>query len=112
MKSEKVLEEALEKVGVPVEYYQYFGTETEYIVYNEEAEELTNHGDNKPHNRIIWWQVHIFAQKESEFRSIKKKTEESITDAGFYITDIVTLYEKETRTIHVVISCNMGETEE
>ena len=77
----------MEEVGIPVEYYQYYGTEQEYIVYNEEAEEPTNHGDNKPKNRVVWWQVHLFAPKESGFRTI-------------------------TRTVHVVISCNMGETEE
>lgn len=112
MSSEELLKDALQRTGLPVEYYDYAGSKPTYIVYNEEAEEPTNHGDNKAQNRVIWWQVHLFAPKKSNFRSHKKEIESGLRKAGFFVTDIVPLYEKETDTIHVAISCHMGETEE
>lgn len=111
MNSAEKLEEVLKKTGLPVKYYEYGGTKQEYIIYNEEAEESTNHGDNRPLNNIVWWQVHIFAPKDSEFRAYKNKTRTELLKAGYMVTDIVTLYEKETKTIHVVISCHIGEME-
>ena len=112
MRSDERLEAALEPVGIPVKYYEYFGKEPEYIVYNEEAEEPADFGDNQPQHNIIWWQVHIFAPKDSDFRMYKKKAVDYLKLAGYSVTDIETLYEKETKTIHVIISCHYGESEE
>ena len=108
----RLLEETLKEAEIPVKYYEYKGTEPEYIVYNEEAEQPVNYGDNKPLNTIVWWQVHLFAPKISNFRRRKKMIKRLLLDSGFIITDIATLFEKETETIHVVISCHMGESEE
>lgn len=112
MKSDEKLEKTLEAVGLPVKYCEYQGTSETYIVYNEEAEELTNYGDNRPLNNIVWWQVHLFAPKYSDFRTYKSDIKKKLLDAGYMVTDAVTLYEKETKTIHVVISCHIGEKEE
>lgn len=113
MRSNEILEQALEQAtGLPVKYYEYEGTAQEYIVYNEEVEQPTNYGDNMPQNQITWWQVHIFTPKTADFRGHKKKVEKELRAAGFTVTDIVTLYEKETKTIHVVISCHVGERED
>ena len=60
----------------------------------------------------MWWQVHIFAPKNTDFRKHKKKAVEALKENDFVITDIRTLYEKETKTIHVVIYCHMEEREE
>lgn len=112
MRSDEVIEQALKKTGLPVKYYEYSGTEEKYIVYNEEAEEAANHGDNRPQDKITWWQVHVFAPKASDFRLCKKEVIGRLKEAGFYVTDINTLYEKETKTIHVVICCHIGEQED
>ncbi len=112
MSSDQILEQVLQGMGLPVKYYEYLGSEKEYIVYNEEAEEAVNHGDNRPQNYVTWWQVHIFAPRTSDFRAHKKKAMSLLKEAGFYVTDISTLYEKETKTIHVVICCHIGEKEE
>lgn len=112
MSSSEILENALKTAGLPVKYYEYEGTKPEYVVYNEEAEEPANFGDNKAENRITWWQVHIFTPKQSDFRKWKEEIKKRLLAAGFHITDITTLYEKETKTIHVVISCHMGESED
>lgn len=111
MRCDKMLESVLEPVGLPVKYFEYLGTQNQYVVYNEEAEEPGNHGDNRPLSNMIWWQVHLFAPKDSEFRTYKADIMKKLLDAGYMVTDVVTLYEKETKTIHVVISCHIGERE-
>lgn len=105
---DELLVQALETVGLPVKYYEYKGTAPEYIVYNEEAEQRTNHGDNHALNRVEWWQVHIFTPRNGRFREYKRAAEKALLRAGFGVTEIVTLYEgeDETETMHVVISCN------
>ena len=112
MRSDELLEQTLKQTGLPVKYYEYEGTKTGYIIFNEEAEEPANHADNRALNTIVWWQVHIFTPKTADFRSHKRDVIKYLRAAGFYVTDTVTLYEKETKTIHVVISCHYGESEE
>ena len=110
--SEELLKNTLKSIGLPVAYFQYKGTKPQYIVYNEETEQPSNYGDNKPLESIAWWQVHIFSTKEIDFRNWKKETKKLLLKAGFTVTDIETLYEKETETIHVVICCHIEESEE
>lgn len=112
MSTEEILVQALETIGIPVKYYLYEGAKPEYFVYNEEVEQQVNFGDNKPLNTITWWQAHLFAPKNSEFRKYKKEAVKAVRDAGFNVTDIRTLFEKETKTIHVTISCHMEERED
>lgn len=112
MSSDKLLEQTLQKTGLPVKYYEYEGVKPEYIIYNEEAEEPADHGDNHPIHNIIWWQVHIFTPKTSDFRKYKRNVIKDLRAAGFYVTDNATMYEKETKTIHVIISCHNEESEE
>lgn len=113
MRTDERLEQALAPVGLPVKYYEYAGTKDTYIVYNEEYEQPTDFGDNQSQNTMMWWQVHIFAPKAADFRKYKKMAVEELKESGFTVTDIRTLYEyeKETKTIHVVICCHM-ESEE
>ena len=112
MRSDKMLESVLLPIGLPVKYYEYSGASELYIVYNEEAEGPGDYGDNRPLDNVIWWQVHLFAPKGSEFRSYKNDIRKRLLKAGYIVTDIATLFEKETKTIHVVISCHMEESEE
>lgn len=106
------LKELLQGSGLPVAYWQYDGQQEMYIVYNEEAEQPANHADNQPRNRILWWQVHLFAPRASGFGEKKREIIRILRGAGYNVTNIATLYEKETRTIHVVIPCHIGEKEE
>lgn len=112
MRTDERLEQALVPVGLPVKYYEYAGTKDTYIIYNEEYEQPTDFGDNQSQNTMMWWQVHVFAPKNTDFRKYKDMTVEALEKSGFIVTDIRTLYEKETKTIHVVIYCHMEESEE
>lgn len=109
MKSEELLKETLEKAGIPVKPYEYKGAKLEYIVYNEEDERGCAHGDDYPGGISIWWQVHIFAPAQSDYRGMKRRIRKFLLDAGFGVGAARTLYEKETGTVHVVISCNIIE---
>jgi hypothetical protein len=109
-----MLEQALAPVGLPVKYYEYAGAKDSYIVYNEEYEQPVDFGDNQSNSTVMWWQVHIFVPKNTDFRKHKKKAVEALKENGFVITDIRTLCEnaQQTNTIHVVIYCHMEEREE
>lgn len=109
MRSDETLKETLEKTGLPVKYYQYKGTSEEYIVYNEEDERCTNHADDQPGAVSLWWQVHLFAPETYDFRKEKRKIRNLLIKAGFGVRDAKTIYEEETRIVHVVISCNAVE---
>ena len=109
MKSEDLLKETLEKEGLPVKPYEYKGAKPEYIVYNEEDERGCAHRDDRPGGISVWWQVHIFTSAGSDYRGVKRQVRALLLDAGFGVGAVRTLYEKETETVHVVISCNIIE---
>lgn len=112
MKSDQLLQQTLEKTGLPVKQYQYKGTKPEYIVFNEEDERGTAHADDRPQAMSLWWQVHLFAPKAYDYRSRKRQIRSLLMEAGFILGAVTTLYEQETETMHVVISCNTMETME
>ncbi|MDO4553705.1 MAG: hypothetical protein Q4B70_01000 [Lachnospiraceae bacterium] len=110
MRSDELLQETLETTGLPVKQYEYKGTKSEYIVFNEEDERGTAYSDDRPAEVAIWWQVHLFMPRYSDYRSMKRTIMKALIDAGFLLQEITTLFEQETETIHVAISC--GTTEE
>lgn len=109
MSSDKLLQQALEATGLPVKQYEYKGTKAEYILFNEEDERGAAHADDGPQEISIWWQVHLFAPKECGFRRMKRRIRRLLMDAGFDVREAVTIYEKETGTVHVAMSCHIME---
>lgn len=105
MSVEEQLKKILESIGIPVKKYDYRGTAEEYIVYNEEAERVEFHADNRPQENVVWWQVHIFTPENGNYSALKRRVRAILFDADFTITDVTTLQEEETKTMHVVISC-------
>lgn len=112
MRSEELLRETLEKTGLTVKEYEYRGKEPEYIVFNEEDERGILHADDRPQEISIWWQVHLFSPETSDIRKRKQQVRNLLLKAGFLLESIDTIYERETKTIHVIISCNIEEMEE
>lgn len=112
MKSEELLERVLKKTGLPVKAYEYKGAKPEYIVFNEEDERGTAYRDDRPGGISVWWQVHLFMPTQSDYRGIKRQIRGLLLAAGFGVGAVRTLYEKETETVHVVISCNIVENME
>ncbi len=109
MKSEELLKSTLEGLGLPVKPYEYKGAKPEYIVYNEEDERCTAHRDDMPGGVSLWWQVHLFTPAAGDYRGMKRKLRKLLLAAGFGVGAVRTLYEKETETMHVVISCSIVE---
>lgn len=112
MTADVLLQQALEKTGLPVKQYEYKGAKPEYILINEEDERGIGHADDCPQAMSLWWQVHIFAPKETDYRSRKRQVRQLLIETGFILGNIYTLYEQETETMHVVISCNIIENME
>ena len=112
MTADMKLQQVLEKTGLPVKQYEYKGAKPEYILINEEDERGIGHADDCPQAMSLWWQVHIFAPKESDYRARKRQVRQLLIEAGFTLGSIRTLYEQETETMHVVISCNITENME
>lgn len=110
--SDELLVATLEPLGYPVKPYEYKGAKAEYIVYNEEDERGTNYSDDLPTGNSIWWQVHLFTPSNSNYRSAKRRIRELLQKAGFGVGQVKTIYEKETETVHVIISCNYLENME
>lgn len=111
MLSDEILKTTLEKTGLPVKPYEYKGTKAEYIIYNEEDERGIGHADDRPQAESIWWQVHLFTPVTYDYREMKRKIRSMLHDAGFSVGPTSTIYENETETVHVVISCNTEEEE-
>lgn len=110
VRSDELLQTTLEKTRLPVKPYEYKGTKTEYIVYNEEDERGIGHADDRPQAESIWWQIHLFTPVTYDYRAMKRKIRNLLYDAGFSVGPINTIYESDdTETVHVVISCNMHE---
>lgn len=112
MTADVLLQQVLEKTGLPVKQYEYKGAKPEYILFNEADERGICHADDRPQAVSLWWQVHIFAPKESDYRARKRQVRQLLIEAGVILGNINTLYEQETETMHVVISCNTIENME
>lgn len=109
MKSDELLKKTLEQTGLPAKYQEYRGTKEAYLVYNEEDERSIAHADDRPQAVSIWWQVHLFAPEGYDFRGMKRRLRALLLEAGFAVRDAVTLFEKGTGSIHVILACNMTE---
>ena len=109
MRSDELLQQTLEATGLPVKQYEYKGTKSEYILFNEEDERSVLYADNRPMEVSLWWQVHLFTPKEYNYRFMKRKIRNLLLDAGFSVREAITIYEEETETIHVVMLCHTIE---
>ena len=109
MRSEELLQETLKQAGVPVREYEYLGRAPEYIVINEEDERGTLHADDMPQAIAVWWQVHLFAPETSDYRKRKRQIRRLLLEAGFLTGDTDIMFEKDTKTVHVVITCGIDE---
>lgn len=111
MTSEQKLKALLKETGLPVASREYLGTKDEYIVYNSEAIQITEYGDNIPHNHVMYWQIHIFTGKNGNYSGYREAVIELLINNRFTVTDIQELFEDETddKTMHVVISAHIEE---
>lgn len=82
----------------------------EYIVYNPELEEAGVFADNRDLEWNHYMQIHLFTKKN--YIEKRKKLRNALRENEFMVTDITTLYEKDTGYYHLCFSCWTEETEE
>lgn len=82
----------------------------EYIVYNPELEEAALFADNQDREWVQHMQVHYFTKGNY----IKKRGDirRALREAGFLVTDITTLHEKDSGYHHLCFSCSIEENME
>ena len=81
-----------------------------YIVYNPETESPGLYADNEDQNWIQSMQVHLYTK--SDYTKPRRKIRKLLRENGMTVTDITTLYEKDTRYNHLCFSFQAEELEE
>lgn len=84
----------------------------EYIVYNPEIDVPDDFGDNEPQSWVQHMQIHYFIAENGDYTLRRKEIRKSLQKAGFTISEITTLHEKESGYNHVCVSCSIEEREE
>lgn len=82
----------------------------EYIVYNPEIDVPEDYGDNAAGEWVQYMQVHLFTK--SNYLKKRKEIRKALKDAGFLVSDITTMYEKDSGYYHLCFSCNIEENME
>ena len=78
-----------------------------YIVYNPELEEPGYHADDEDQEWTQYMQIHLYIQ--GNYIEMRRKIRRAIREAGFTITGIETMYEKDTRYNHLCFECYIEE---
>lgn len=79
----------------------------EYVVYNPEIDVPDNFGDNEPGSWIHHVQIHYFTKKN--YVKKRKNIRKALHGAGFLISEIETMYEKDSEYYHLCFSCSVHE---
>lgn len=79
----------------------------EFIVYNPEIEEAVLYGDNEDLEWACYMQVHLYTRNDYSEQRIRIR--KALRKAGFMVTDIETMYEKDSKYYHLCFSCNIEE---
>lgn len=85
----------------------------EWIVYNPELETPELHGNDMDLEWTHYMQVHWFKRGDTKspvnYTGIRRTIRARLRDAGFSVSEIVPLFEKDTGITHLVFSCNIEE---
>lgn len=82
----------------------------EYIVYNPELEEAVLYGDNEDQEWAQYMQVHLFSK--GNYMKKRRLIRIALREAGMPVSEIETLYEKDTGYYHLIFSCAAEEETE
>lgn len=82
----------------------------EYVVYNPELDVPEDFGDNEAGAWVQYMQVHLYTRKN--YLKKRKEIRKALTLAGFLISDITTMYEKDSKYYHLCFSCSIEENME
>ena len=79
----------------------------EYIVYSPEVESAGYFADDEDQEWVQYMQVHLFCKKN--YMALRKEIRKRLKEAEFVVTDIETLYEKDTKYFHLCCECYAEE---
>lgn len=81
----------------------------EYIIYSVVGEMPSDYGDDTD---LTWTQfisVHWIKKGNVNYTSVKNAIRTRLKEAGFLVTGITPGYDEETKSTHLVVSCNIIE---
>ena len=84
----------------------------EYIVYNPEIDVPDDFGDNEPQAWVQHMQIHYFIAENGDYTLRRKEIRKSLQKAGFTISEITVMHEKDSGYNHVCFSCSIEERED
>lgn len=82
----------------------------DYIVYNPEIEEGALYADDQDQEWMQHMQVHLFIK--GNYLKKRNAIRKALREAEFIVTDITTLYEKDSGYNHLCFSCSTEENME
>lgn len=105
--SHEKIYDVLSRLGYPVEFDTYTGTEKKYITYFEvfEKTELTSEDVDEVIEHDF--QVDIFSNEDPT--EMKNKVVKALKENGFYQITCQDLYEVDTEMYHKAITCYLPE---
>lgn len=81
-----------------------------YIVYNPELEEPGYHADDEDQEWVHYMQIHLFVK--GNYMDLRRKIRGTLRSAGFELTGIETMYEKDTGYNHLCFECYIEEDDD
>lgn len=86
MNSDKILEDALQKTGIPYAQERYYGKSKRYISWRESAAGDFGFADNEPLMSRIYYQIHYFCPLlEDDSGEVRRLVADRLREAGFHI---------------------------
>lgn len=78
-----------------------------YIVYNPEIDSAECFADDEDQEWTLHMQIHLYTRED--YMDDRKTIRKLLRKAGFTVTDIDSIYEKETKYYHLCFSCYIEE---
>ncbi len=83
-----------------------------WITYLSELDVPEDFGDDKDLEWVHHMQVHWFKKGLVNYFPVRKEIRKALQAAGFTIEDIIYMYEKDTKTTHLVFTCSIIEEDD
>ena len=77
------------------------------IVYNPEIDSAECFADDEDQEWTLHMQIHLYTRED--YMDDRKTIRKLLRKAGFTVTDIDSIYEKETKYYHLCFSCYIEE---
>lgn len=97
----KLINDTLSSLGVPVSFQKYSGSEITYITFFEYLRQGESYADNKEICTGHYVQIDVWSK--DDYTELVKSIFSIMTQAGFRRTTQTEIYEDDTQTYHMVL---------